>query len=223
MASAAEWLRTEWRRSCDRLLARLAGLSDDEYRWEPVAECWNVRPDPASPSGWTVDYPDVEVDPPPFTTIAWRMLHVSDGNTIYWEHAFGPARRQFSNLAPHGDAGGAISYLDESQRPVTAILTEINDAGLDELRSTPWGEQWPVGRVLAVLLDEQVHHGAEDRAAEGPISRSATLSDTGAATELRDRTTSPSCPQDDSVRHGGVPSSRHHPLNGCSLRSDWFQ
>ena len=23
---------------------RLDGLSDEEYRWEPVADCWNVRP-----------------------------------------------------------------------------------------------------------------------------------------------------------------------------------
>jgi hypothetical protein len=89
------------------------------------------------------------------------MLHVSDGNTIYWEHAFGPARRQFSDLVPHGDAAGAIAYLAESQRPLTAIVAEIDDGRLDELRPTPWGEWWPAGRVLVVLLDEQVHQGAE--------------------------------------------------------------
>jgi hypothetical protein len=32
---------------------------------------------------------------------------------------------------------------------------------LDELRPTAWGERWPAGQILAVLLDEQVHHGAE--------------------------------------------------------------
>ena len=64
----------------------LTGLTDEEYRWEPVADCWNVRPDPAAPGGWTVDYPDVAPDPPPFTTIAWRLVHISDGNSIYWEH-----------------------------------------------------------------------------------------------------------------------------------------
>ncbi len=161
MMSAVGLLRAQWERSCERLLARLEGLTDEEYRWEPVAGCWNVRPDPGSLSGWTVDYPDVEPDPPPFTTIAWRMLHVSDGNTIYWEHAFGPAQRSFTDLAPHGDAAGAIGYLAESQRPVTAILRVLDDERLDERRSTPWGERWTAGRVLAVLVDEQVHHGAE--------------------------------------------------------------
>jgi len=63
-----------------------------------------------SPTGWTVDYPEVHPDPSPVTTIAWRLLHISDGNTIYWEHGFGPGIRNFWDLAPHGDAVGAIGH-----------------------------------------------------------------------------------------------------------------
>ena len=125
----------------------------------------------------------------PFTTIAWRMLHVSDGNTIYWEHAFGPARRQFPDLAPHGDAAGAIAYLAESQRPVTAIVAEIDDGGLDELRPTPSAERWPAGRVLAVLLDEQLHHGAEIALLRDLYPRSHADRPAEVTTERRDRTT----------------------------------
>jgi hypothetical protein len=136
MMSAVGLLRAHWERSCERLLARLGGLTDEEYRWEPVAECWNVRPDPGSPNGWTVG-PDLEPVPPPFTTIAWRMLHVSEGNTIYWEHAFGPAQRGFTDLARHGDAAGAIAYLAESLRPVTATLRLLDDNRLEERQSTP--------------------------------------------------------------------------------------
>ena len=161
MVSAAGLLLSHWERCCDRVLTRLDGLSDDEYRWEPVPGCWNVRPDQGSSSGWTVDYPEVEPDPAPFTTIAWRMLHISDGNTIYWEHAFGAGRRQYTDLAPHGDAAGAIGYLAESQRPVSDTLADIDDEQLDEPRPTPWGESWPASQILALLLDEQIHHGAE--------------------------------------------------------------
>ena len=89
------------------------------------------------------------------------MLHISDGNTIYWERAFGAGGRQYTDLVPHGDAAGAVAYLAESQRPVTITLADIDDQQLDELRPTPWGERWPTGQILAVLLDEQVHHGAE--------------------------------------------------------------
>lgn len=161
MASAAGVLRTQWDRSCERLLGRLEGLTDVEYRWEPVVACWNVRPSPESPSGWTVDYPEVSPDPPPVTTIAWRMLHIADGNAVYWEHAFGPGVRSFWDLPPHGDAAGAITHLEDSQRAVTATLAAMDDDLLEEIRPTPLGVGWPAVGVLSVLLDEQVHHGAE--------------------------------------------------------------
>jgi hypothetical protein len=161
MPSAARLLRAQWDRSCERLLHRIQGLTDDEYRWEPVAGCWNVRPNPASPSGWTVDYPEIPPDPPPVTTIAWRLLHISDGNSIYWEHSFGAGVRNFWDLAPHGDSAGAIDYLGESQRPITTTLADIDDDQLDSMRPTHFGEEWPARRIFTVLIDEQVHHGAE--------------------------------------------------------------
>lgn len=161
MASAASVLRSQWTRSCDRLLRRLEGLTDAEYRWEPVAGCWNVRPSRDSPSGWTVDYPEVEPEPPPVTTIAWRLLHISDGNTVYCEHAFGPGVRNYADLTPHGDAAGAIEYLAQSQGLVTATLAEMDDGRLDDQRPTHFGVEWPARDVFVVLIDEQVHHGAE--------------------------------------------------------------
>jgi hypothetical protein len=136
-------------------------MTDDEYRWEPVPGGWNVRPDPRSPNGWTVDYPDVAPDPPPFTTIAWRLLHVADGNSIYWEHAFGPGVRSFTDLPTQGTASSAIAYLVESQRPVTATLETIDDGGLDELRPSHFGGERTARSVFVTLLDEQLHHGAE--------------------------------------------------------------
>jgi hypothetical protein len=161
MASAAELLRTQWHRSCERLLQRLDGLTDDEYFWEPVPGCWNVRPDPESPRKWTVDYPEVQPEPPPFTTIAWRLLHIADGNSIYWEHSFGPGVRNFWDLVPQGTAAGAISYLGESQQAITATLANADDDWFDEMRPTHFGVHWPARRVISVLVDEQVHHGAE--------------------------------------------------------------
>ena len=32
-----------------RLVDRLDGISDDEYRWEPVADMWSVRETPDGP------------------------------------------------------------------------------------------------------------------------------------------------------------------------------
>jgi DinB superfamily len=116
---------------------------------------------PMSPPGGRSIIRTCIPDPPPFTTIAWRMLHISDGNTIYWEHAFGPGERNFWDLVPRGSALEAIDYLVESQRPITTTLAELDDDLLDEARPTHLGVAWPAERVLAVLIDEQLHHGAE--------------------------------------------------------------
>ena len=56
-----------------RTRGRLAGLTDDEYFWEPVPGCCTVR---RTDSG---DYRADDADPPgtpPFTTIAWRLWHL---------------------------------------------------------------------------------------------------------------------------------------------------
>jgi hypothetical protein len=80
---------------------------------------------------------------------------------IYWEHAFGPGKKNVGDLSPHGTAAEAIEYLVESQRQITDTLDELDDDALDDNRPTHFGVTWPASRVLSVLIDEQVHHGAE--------------------------------------------------------------
>src|SRR4051812_8161643 len=68
-----------------QLRPRLEGLSDAEYYWEPVPS-WSIRHrgEGAAPvlggSGpHAVEFPPPDPDPPPFTTIAWRLAHVIVG------------------------------------------------------------------------------------------------------------------------------------------------
>jgi hypothetical protein len=52
----------------------LRGLTDDEYFWEPVPDCWSIR---QTPDGtWGIDWAWPTPDPPPVTTIAWRLAHI---------------------------------------------------------------------------------------------------------------------------------------------------
>lgn len=139
----------------------MADLSDEEFFWEPCAACWNVRVDPARPHRWVMDYPDIAPDPPPVTTIAWRLLHVTHGNWIYWEHAFGPGERNFRDLEISASAGAAVADLIASHQPIAETFRRMTDADLDELRPTHMGGPLPAGEVLEILLNEQVHHGAE--------------------------------------------------------------
>jgi len=154
-------LREQWGTSVADLRRILTGLSDEEFRWEPCADCWSVRRDSSAPTGWTMDYPDTVPDPPPVTTIAWRLLHITHGNWIYWEHSFGAGERTYLDLPIYGVADAAIADLIASQRPVTDELTVATDVTLGGLLNTPQGQQWPASRVFLTLLKEQVHHGAE--------------------------------------------------------------
>jgi hypothetical protein len=79
----AEQLDWHWR---TQFRPRLDGLTDEEYRWEPVPGAWNVRPrgTSAAPiaagSGeFTIDFAIPEPTPAPVTTIAWRIGHIVVG------------------------------------------------------------------------------------------------------------------------------------------------
>ena len=77
-----------------RTRSRLAGLTDDEYFWEPVPGCCTVR---RTDSG---DYRADDADRPgnpPFTTIAWRLWHL-----IVWQDLLQalPAASWWEQLGP---------------------------------------------------------------------------------------------------------------------------
>ena len=78
----ADQLDWHWR---EALRPRFDGLTDDEYRWEPVPGMWSIRPRGTSTAAmslgggaFTMDY-DREADPAPATTIAWRLSHLLTG------------------------------------------------------------------------------------------------------------------------------------------------
>jgi len=79
-AQLSEQLEWHWH---GQLRPRFEGLTDDEYLWEPAQPAWNVRPrtgegQPGT-GPFTVDFAYPEPDPPPVTTIAWRLAHIIVG------------------------------------------------------------------------------------------------------------------------------------------------
>jgi len=167
MTTGAEILRTAYATSCDSLQRVLSGVTDQEFFWEPVAGCWTLhrrsqtRGVSAEGSGeWVIDYDLSQPQPAPFTTIAWRTLHLASVNYLYWDYAFGSASLTFSLELP-GDAAEATDWLFSSHQPVKDALTGLGDLDLDKLVATSWGAEWPLHRVILALINEQVHHGAE--------------------------------------------------------------
>jgi hypothetical protein len=113
-----------------RILARLEGLSDREYLWEPVSDCWTIR---AGQDGlFRADaVPETDPVPAPVTTIAWRMWHIgADCLRGYCEHFFGDKRpEQDPSLWP-GTADAGIRALDADWSRFRSNLDALGDEGL---------------------------------------------------------------------------------------------
>ena len=156
-----ELLRRAWETSADRVERRCAGLTDAELLWEPVPGCWNLAAALEHPGGWTYPYDFSPPEPHPVTTIGWRLVHIAAGNWIYTEHAFGAGERNFPDLPVHGTAVEVLADWRASREPVTSWLDTADDADLTQLRPSHLGEPLAAGEVIRILLDEQIHHGAE--------------------------------------------------------------
>ncbi len=142
----------------DQVLDRLSGLSDDEYFWEPVPGCWTVT---SVSDGWTAGN-DPEADPPPFTTIAWRLWHLWDCFESYSERAFDS---RASALPYDRFVGTSIEAVALLRRSTAHFLDELDALGDDAWRPLgpafgPFAEASHVDLTLHALRELQ-HHGAE--------------------------------------------------------------
>jgi hypothetical protein len=159
MATATELLAAQLDEAYQFVRDRVQGLTDDEFFWEPVPGCWTVR---RGPDGrWSADYPDVHPDPPPFTTIAWRLVHVAECKVMYHEYAFGPAALTWPQIDSAHTADAAIAELERGQRLLVASLADMTDVELDAPRLTNWGEEWPTWKIFWTMIDHDLHHGGE--------------------------------------------------------------
>jgi hypothetical protein len=145
-----------------RLNSRLEGLSDVEYFWEPVADCWSIRRNPSG--SWSLDGEGESVDPSPVTTISWRTCHLG-GHVL---GGFGNWLRDGGS--PHeGDAEIPVTAAD-----AIAYLGRNFTKWHQGMESFPEDRQWdPIGPdfgpfadasavdLMLHVLDEFVHHAAE--------------------------------------------------------------
>lgn len=157
LGAASAWTSLEY--SKGELYARLTGLSDEEYLWEPVPECWSVTPDD---DGWTASN-DPEADPAPFTTIAWRMWHLWDCFESYSERAYGTR----SSALPYdrfvGSAVEATALLRRAIDHFGAEFEALGPEAIGEPLGPTFGSFAESNRVDLTLhaLREFNSHGAE--------------------------------------------------------------
>lgn len=156
----------------DRLVTRLDGMGDAEYRWEPVPGCWNVRPrgqaqgNRAYGAGeWMLDRAIPDPTPPPFTTIAWRLSHFASGTALRADYTIGTKALTWDEYPILGTADDARAALVAAGAAWREGMTSADDAGLDQVgrSSFPWGldPKLPYLDICWWVNQELLHHGGE--------------------------------------------------------------
>jgi DinB superfamily len=143
------------------LRPRLAGLTDEEYFWEPVDGCWSIR---QAGDHYLIDWSWPEPSPPPVTTIAWRLAHVAvQVFGIRASAHFGDGSLTIETATWPGSAAEAVSMLE-----VNLAAWRAGVEGLDEQAlGTPVGdkepgwEEYSMATLVLHLNRETMHHGAE--------------------------------------------------------------
>ncbi len=154
-----------------QLRPRLEGLTDEEYLWEPVPGCWNVRPRgtgdapvQAGSGDFTIDFAFDEPDPAPVTTIAWRIGHLVVGvfgarNAAH----FGGPPADYETWTYAGTAAGALAQLDEGYGRWVAGVSGLREDGLAGPcgpAEGPYADE-PLAALVIHIHREVIHHGAE--------------------------------------------------------------
>jgi hypothetical protein len=159
-----------------QLRPRLAGLTDEEYFWEPVPGCWSLRAQGTSAAPAQVGGGEMRLDfghpapvPAPVTTIAWRLGHIIVGvlgqrNAAHFD---GPPCAYATYDYP-ATADDALARLDEEYaRWVAGVkgLGGIDVPGEGLLRlcgpaEGPYAE-FTLAQLVFHINREVIHHGAE--------------------------------------------------------------
>ncbi|MEO3825727.1 DinB family protein [Actinomadura sp. B10D3] len=154
-----------------QLRDRLDGLTDDEYFWEPVPDCWSVRPRgtgtapiQAGAGAMTIDFAFPPPDPAPFTTIAWRLGHVIVGVLAMRSAAhFGRAPADYGAFEFAATAAEALDQLAAEYATWLAGVESLGEAGL----AKPCGEaegayaEYPMSALVLHINRELIHHLSE--------------------------------------------------------------
>ncbi len=140
---------------------RMEGLTDDEYFWEPVADCWNIRA--AGDGTFTYDDVEPEPDPPPVTTIGWRLGHIAGPVLGFRAGAhFGTGSTPQTFELP-GTHDGMLALVDQMYADWMAGVRALDDDGV----AAPCGpaegpfSYYPFAALILHINREVIHHAAE--------------------------------------------------------------
>ena len=160
-------LESHWR---SQLRPRLDGLTDHEYFWQPVPDCWTVsrRGRSSAPLSFgagefTVDFGSPQ-KPEVVTTIAWRLAHLIVGFAETNGSHFGGPPADVSMFTYAGTAGEALRQLDHEHDAWVRGVRSLGTAGLvgpQGPTQPPEFADAPMAKLILYTNLEVIHHGAE--------------------------------------------------------------
>jgi hypothetical protein len=164
----AEQLDWHWQ---NQLRPRLTGLTDEEYFWEPAAGCWSIRrrgtstaPRAVGGGEFLFDYGHPPPDPPPVTTIAWRLAHlIVDVLGARNAMLFGGPPVEWETYPYSGTAAGALDQFDSAYAFWSKNVRGLGTDGLAQPcgpASGPYAD-YPIAALVLHNNREMLHHGAE--------------------------------------------------------------
>jgi DinB family protein len=183
-------LLAQYDHATQRLLARLLGptvdsgdgtevevpaLTDTEYLWEPAPGAWSVRPKAAGPGRgatvlvgageWGRDGGRPHPYPPPITTIAWRMHHLTEMLEGRADWTVGAHTFTEAEMVVRGDATSALTALAAAVEAWRTALTTADDAALDTVGHSTYPDGSDAEELFLEIVwwvnQEVLHHGAE--------------------------------------------------------------
>lgn len=143
-------------------VSRMKGMTDDEFFWSPVEDTWTIHPATEGDSG-SIDW-EMGADPAPFTTIAWRMWHMSFFFIHRWQNHFGK-----QSFEPSRDVPIAASAAEGMEILTTAYEQWVDALGAmpEDRLSSPTGPtegpfaDYPFAALVLHINREFIHHASE--------------------------------------------------------------
>ena len=154
-----------------QLRPRLDGLADAEYLWEPVPDCWSIRPrgqarTPAAlgAGDYVLEWAHPAPDPAPVTTIAWRLAHVMVG--VFGQRSdrhFGGPPVSYDSFDYAVTGSQALAQLDEAYAAWAGGVRGLSAADLARPCGPAEGPfaDVPLAGLILHINREAIHHGAE--------------------------------------------------------------
>jgi hypothetical protein len=160
----------------------MAGLSDEEFNWEPLTgadrlsdlqlapdekKVWRVY---SKEGVWIYDYTPEVLDPPPFTTIAWILNHIAQTGDMYlycvetgkpegierfWDDL--PVYPYYERMRNY-----TLQVLDKTQDYLDSIHEDEINLELNRASPAPWGEMRSVYQNLwGGIICHTIEHAAQ--------------------------------------------------------------